>query len=540
MSERSVDLAEVCARLDFIETPEVLEAAEAPLRRGHHLALLAGEGSGKASVVGLAVLEACDPDDESLQALVLVPEAAHAWRLAAAVRRVVGPDGFVVACPSAGGEERLPEATEAAGRPQVLVGRPSLLLPEIRAGHHSISGLRLLVLDRVADLQVLNEWGSVEPILETLPKECRRIAISDRVDPAFARLVDRQLPRARRWPEQLLPAVVPAEAEETAPLASSVHCALVPSAGFGEAFELCVSHADGLGASRVDLVFLSAEAAARAAAELAVAGLRVELGESDEPDSGPPLVSVALPGQGPPAVVQAGLPLRLEPLAEAFDGEGPRYAVVEPRHAAQMELHVRRLNRRLVPLRGRQLREELDPVRRYRMRIREAAGSADLMSELLILEPLFEELGPVRVAAVLSELLRRHDEGGASVVRPWADVEAASTAAGWSARKDRAGRDRPADDRARRRGEPVPRGARQAWTQLRFGVGRRDEVKPGDLVGAITGETGIAGAQIGKIEVGASSSVVDIDSQVADEVLRKLDGVQIRGKPARVRREQGS
>jgi len=527
MTEGSVDLAEICARLGFTETPEVLEAAAVPVRRGHHLALLAGEGSGKASVVGLAVLEICDPAEEALQALILVPEAAHAWRLAAAVRRVVGPDGFVVSCPSAAGEDRLPDTSEASTQPHVLVGRPSNLLPEIRAGHHSISALRLLVLDRVADLRVLDEWTSVEPILETLPKESRKIAISDRIDPAFAELVERQLPRARRWPEELMPTAA-AEPETSAAPALAVRCALAPMAGFGEAFERCVRDADGLGAARVDLVFESADEAAWAAAELAVAGLDAAARDS--------VVVVALPGEGAPAVVQVGLPFRLESLVESFAGEGPRYAVIEPRHAPQMELHVRRLNRRLEPLRGRLLREELDPVRRYRMRVREAAASADLMSELLILEPLFEELGAVRVAAVLSELLRSRGEESGSVVRPWADVEAAPTAAGWPAR-----RDRPAGkERGRRRDEEVPRGARQAWTQLQFGVGHRDEVKPGDLVGAITGETGIAGAQIGKIEIRNSSSLVDIDSQVADEVLRKLDGVEIRGRPARVRRHRES
>lgn len=527
MTERSIDLEQVCERLGFAEVPEVLEASATPLRRGHHLALLAGEGSGKASVVGLAVLENCNAAEETLQALILVPEADHAWRLAAAVRRVVAPDGFVVACPSAAPEDtRASDGTEAAVHPHVLVGRPSNLLPEIRAGRHSISALRLLVLDRVADLRVLDEWASVEPILETLPKECRRIAISDRVDSTFTGLIERQLPRARRWPEELLPGAVASDADDPASPAEVVWCALAPATDFVEAFERCVRHADGLGAARVDLVFESAEGAARAAAELAVAGLDAAVGDRDL------VVGVSLPGEGPEAVVYVGLPFRLETLADSFAGEGPRYAVIEPRHAPQMELHVRRMNRGLEPLRGRVLREELDPVRRYRMRIREAAGSADLMSELLILEPLFDEFGPVMVAAILSELLRRRDEELGPTIRPWADVEAASMKEGGAG-------ERPASKPgARQRGEDVPRGARPSWTRLYIGVGRRDEVSPGDLVGAITGETGIAGAQVGKIEIMGNFSLVDIDSQVADEVMRKLDGVQIRGRSAPVRRDR--
>ena len=41
-------------------------------------------------------------------------------------------------------------------------------------------------------------------------------------------------------------------------------------------------------------------------------------------------------------------------------------------------------------------------------------------------------------------------------------------------------------------------------------------------MGAITGETGIAGAQIGKIEIRGSFSLVEIDSQVVDRVIDKL------------------
>lgn len=529
MTDGQLEVEEICRRLGFSETPEVLEAAETPVRRGHHVALLAGEGSGKASVVALAAAEACDADLETLQVLVLVPEAAHAWRLAAAVQRVVGPEGLVVACPTAVPEEDRPaDAAREGDVPHILVGRPSRLLPQIRAGRHSISGLRLLVLDRVADLMALEEWGSVEPILETLPKDARKIAISDREDPGFTALVDRQLPRARRWPEALLPVAVAAvddEAPATPESGAPVRCALVPRADFIEAFERCVRDADRLGCARIDLVFRSPADAARAAAELAVAGLDAVAGSSG------PIVEVSLPGEGAHAVAHIGLPFRLETLRQTFDGDGPRYAVVEPRHAAQLHLLLARLGRAARPLPGQLLREELDPVHRYRMRIREASEAADLMSELLILEPLFEELGAVRVAAALSELLRARGEGGAGPVRPWADVEAASSRSAASS----GGRGRR-DERA----ADVPRGARPAWTRLYLGIGRRDEAKPGDIVGAITGETGIAGAQVGKIEIMGNFSLVDVDSQVADEVMRKLEGVTIRGRTVPVRRDRES
>jgi len=71
-----------------------------------------------------------------------------------------------------------------------------------------------------------------------------------------------------------------------------------------------------------------------------------------------------------------------------------------------------------------------------------------------------------------------------------------------------------------------------------IGAGNRDSVRVGDLVGAITGETGIAGAQIGKIEIRGSFSLVEIESQVVDQVIEKLNGTAIRGREVTVKHDR--
>jgi ATP-dependent RNA helicase DeaD len=154
----------------------------------------------------------------------------------------------------------------------------------------------------------------------------------------------------------------------------------------------------------------------------------------------------------------------------------------------------------------------------------------DLVPELLVLEPLIDRFGAVRVAAALSGLLRRRDESPGTVV-PWPDIEAASLSMPSSSPG------MPAEGRgpSTRRPADPPRGARTAWTKLFFGIGRKDDIKPGDLVGAITGETGIVGGQIGKIDIRGGFTLVEIDSQVVDDVVRKLAGVTIRGQEVPVR-----
>jgi hypothetical protein len=290
---------------------------------------------------------------------------------------------------------------------------------------------------------------------------------------------------------------------------------------FADALERCTLDAVRMECSQLNIVCLSEADAARVAAQLSVSGRKAEQDGST--------VSVSLAGKGAVAFLQAGLPFRLDQFAAAFDGEGPRYAVVEPRHAAQLDLMLKRAGRRMNILPGAALGREVDPIQRYRLRLREESAQGDILSELLVLEPLFEEIGTVRLAAVLSRLLRRRTDIPGTV-RPWADVEDASTGEPGRARAD--------EGRSKREPDRVPRGVRPAWTRLYFGVGRRDEVQPGDLVGAITGEAEIAGGQVGKIEIMGKFSLVDIDSQVADQVIARMDGVTIRGHTVPVRRDR--
>jgi ATP-dependent RNA helicase DeaD len=74
-------------------------------------------------------------------------------------------------------------------------------------------------------------------------------------------------------------------------------------------------------------------------------------------------------------------------------------------------------------------------------------------------------------------------------------------------------------------------------TRLYIGVGRSSGVRPGDLVGAITGEAGVAGRTVGSIEIAERHSIVEVAEDVAPNVLRALRGWTIKGKKISVRRE---
>jgi ATP-dependent RNA helicase DeaD len=75
-------------------------------------------------------------------------------------------------------------------------------------------------------------------------------------------------------------------------------------------------------------------------------------------------------------------------------------------------------------------------------------------------------------------------------------------------------------------------------TRLFVGAGRRAGVRPGDLVGAITGEVGIQSRLIGAIEINDGFSLVEVPEEIADDVIDALRATKLRGVRVTVRRER--
>lgn len=65
--------------------------------------------------------------------------------------------------------------------------------------------------------------------------------------------------------------------------------------------------------------------------------------------------------------------------------------------------------------------------------------------------------------------------------------------------------------------------------------GKKQKVRPGDILGALTGESGIEGAQVGKINVFANSAYIAIDRKVAKQAIKKLESGKIKGRSFRMR-----
>jgi len=140
--------------------------------------------------------------------------------------------------------------------------------------------------------------------------------------------------------------------------------------------------------------------------------------------------------------------------------------------------------------------------------------SENLDRELFLIGPLLDRFDPAEVAAAALRL------AGTDAVAQTAQPVAGG-AGPWGGAGDLGGAGVP------------------SWTRLWVGVGRKDNLGPGDLVGAIVGETGVAASHVGKIEVRDLFSLVEIRPEDAERVIAALTGTTLRGRRIVARLDRG-
>jgi ATP-dependent RNA helicase DeaD len=132
--------------------------------------------------------------------------------------------------------------------------------------------------------------------------------------------------------------------------------------------------------------------------------------------------------------------------------------------------------------------------------IRRALREEDIEAQLLVIDPLLQEHSAAEVAAAATALLRKRTPAA-----PPSSPEISAVPAQQS---------------------PL--------VKLFISVGQRDGIAPREIVGAITGEAGIKGDQVGRIDIRDTFSIVEVAAEVAERVIRALNGTSLRGRSMRV------
>jgi ATP-independent RNA helicase DbpA len=79
-------------------------------------------------------------------------------------------------------------------------------------------------------------------------------------------------------------------------------------------------------------------------------------------------------------------------------------------------------------------------------------------------------------------------------------------------------------------------GYKPAMVTLQIDGGKKQKVRPGDILGALTGPEGIAGKQVGKIDIFENCAYVAVSRDAAKPALKKLVEGKLKGRSFRARR----
>ncbi len=471
-----------------IERPTPLQAAAVPvLRKGNNLVLAAGPGSGLLVAWSVGLLERIEVDDAPPRLLVLSATREAADRLAESTARIALSTGHAVA--ALGASWVLP------ARAHVLFATPQDVLSSVAEGALALANVRVVVVDQAQMIESLGGLADVERVLDYLDAETQRVVSALPVTSGVSDLVERHVKRA---------VTIPPPPVDAAPDRGEVRFRIVAEPR--EAGTLAVVAELLAGGARHVLVFCRSEDRAADVGDfLALHGFGV--GAPGDGDAPVWLGVDALEARGAAkgtaglVVVSADPPAGPDDLDRRHSISEGGVVVVLPRELPHLKSLGRATGYRTVPYPPPP--PPRSAVAELRDMLERALAEEDTAPYLAALEPLIEEHDPAQVAAAAVALLRSQGRQKAAVDR------------------------RPAET-------PTRPAAVPAWAKLFFGIGERDGVRPGDLVGAITGEAGVGGDAVGRIEVRESHSLVEVHDAVARKVIRAINGTTIKGRAVRV------
>jgi ATP-dependent RNA helicase DeaD len=564
------ELADAVSALGYEEPTPVQRETIPLLLSGGDLLGQAATGTGKTAAFALPMLQRIGdsrPKPRQTCGLVLVPTRELAMQVAEAIHKYAKGSGMSV-LPLYGGAPMHQQIRALERGAHIVVATPGRALDHMRRGTLNLEHLQTLVLDEADEMLDMGFAEDLDEILKATPATRQTALFSATMPSRILAIAERHLKNPARVTiaREKATAGTPARVRQVAYIVQRAHKAAAlarvldmedPAATLvfcrtrlevESLVETISAHgvrAEALHGGMVQRqrdkvmgLFRAQKADLLVATDVAARGLDIEhlshVVNYDVPAS--PEVYLHRIGR----TGRAGRGGTAITLAEPREHRLLR--VIEQFTKARIEVAS-------VPtvadLRSRQL-----DVTRAALRERLVAGGFD--SVRVIVESLAEEFDIVDIATAAVQMAHTASVGeGSDREIPVIDMSQRAAARGRDAGgADKGGRGRTRVESAggpsrppsrlvghgeggRRRVEPDGRIVR-----LFVGAGRLAGVRPGDLVGAITGEAGIESRSLGAIEIGDRFSLVEVPEALADEIIDAMKSATIRGKKVQVRRER--
>ena len=534
-------LLKTLADKGYSEPSPIQKAAFPELMLGRDLVGQAQTGTGKTAAFALPLLERLASGQKTPQALVLAPTRELAMQVADSFKAYSAGHPHLKVLAVYGGTDFRSQINALRRGVDVVVGTPGRVMDHMRQGTLDTSGLRSLVLDEADEMLRMGFIDDVEWILEQLPQERQVVLFSATMPPEIRRLSKRYLKD---------PAEVTIRTKDQEGKRIRQRSITVPMPHKLEALQRVLDACGGEGV----IIFARTKAITLTVAEtLEAGGHQVAVLNGDVPQnqrertverlrsgSVDILVATDVAARGLD-VDRIGLVINYD---MPFDSEAYVHRIGRTGRAGrtgEAVLFVTPRERRFINNLERATGQPIEPMEvpgntainqgrldRLHKRLSEAAHKerpnaeeGALLKELLQRIGTELELSPDQLAyAALSMAI-----GPEPLLRQQGDDD-------WIQNHQR--RDRERGDRRERRSDRPARAPEENMQRYRVEVGHRDRVKPGNLVGAIAGETGLQGRAIGRIQIFDNHSLVDLPKGMPDDVFNSLRRLRVMNRELQI------
>ncbi|MEE6297117.1 DEAD/DEAH box helicase [Georgenia wangjunii] len=552
-------LLEAVLDLGFTIPTDIQAEAIPRLLAGRDVVGIAQTGTGKTAAFGLPLLAAVDASRKGVQALVLTPTRELAMQVSDAIATFAARTPSLRVMSIYGGSSFIPQLRGLREGVQVVVGTPGRVIDLMERGSLDLSGVRFLVLDEADEMLRMGFAEDVEQIAARVPSDRRTALFSATMPGAIKKVAATHLNDPVR--------VAVSRASSTVSTVRQTYAVVPYKHKVGAlARVLSISDADAA------IVFVRTKAAAdEVAIDLAGRGIqaaaisgdvaqreREKLIERLRAGTLDVLVATDVAARGLDVeriglVVNFDVPREAESYVHRIGRtgragrSGEALTFLTPRERGSLG-QIERLT-------GTKLEEAAIPspadVSAHRAKTllgkapeRHTVGRLDLYRELVGAHVAEHGTDPVELAATLLAIAigdagpaPRTDADDAAEARPRREESYDDSGSFVQARFEE-GRDGGARSGPR---SSAARGGRRdvVGTRYRVEVGHRDGVQPGAIVGAITGEGGLRGKDLGKIDIFPSFSLVEISADIDAETTRRIGAARVAGRPLKIRPDSG-
>ncbi|MEF9953660.1 MAG: DEAD/DEAH box helicase [Clostridium sp.] len=541
------------------EEASPIQAQAIPLQMaGRDIVGQAQTGTGKTAAFGIPLLQKIDPKSRKLQAIALCPTRELAIQVAEEVRRLAKYMHGVKVLPIYGGQDIGTQIRSLKDGTQIIIGTPGRVMDHMRRKTIKFDDVHTVILDEADEMLNMGFLEDMELILSELPEERQTLMFSATMpqaiaqiakrfqkDPEIIKMVKKELtvPRVTQYYYE----VKPKNKLETmcrlldmyAPKLSIVFCntkrqvdelvqALQGRGYFAEGL-----HGDlkQVQRDRVMNSFRKGRTDILVATDVAARGLDVDDVEA--------VFNYDVPQDDEYYVHRIGRTGRA-------GREGKAFSFVVGKEVYKLRDIQNYCKTKILP----QPIPSLNDVTTIKAEktlsaVEDIIRDSDLTEVINIIEKrvLQEDYTSMDLAAALLKMMMGEDSEEIQEERkPLRSLEDLDSFGGRGNSGGRGGRDGGSRNFGARSGgnSRSSRGGDENMARLFINVGKNQAVRPGDILGAIAGESGIPGNMVGSIDMYDKYTFVDVPREQADAVLEAMKNVKIKGKSIHIEKATGN